>query len=133
MVVKKKRKVNFINKIIEGDCLEVMKNIPNKSVDMILCDLPYGTTQNKWDSVIPLDKLWEQYEKSFKAGGVNDIRKLMDARDKEMAELDDILKRRNGEVFFTAETTLKQGNPYSSNTSLLADQVLRYQALHLGE
>ena len=78
-------------------------------------------------------KLWEQYEKSFKAGGVNDIRKMMDARDKEMAELDDILKRRNGEVFFTAETTLKQGNPYSSNTSLLADQVLRYQALHLGE
>ena len=78
-------------------------------------------------------KLWDQYEKSFKAGGVNDIRKMMDARDKEMAELDDILRRRNGEIFFTAETTLKQGNPYSSNTSLLADQVLRYQALHLGE
>jgi|SaaInlV_200m_DNA_2_1039689.scaffolds.fasta_scaffold00222_28 site-specific DNA-methyltransferase (adenine-specific) len=69
MVVKKKRKVNFINKIIEGDCLEVMKNIPNKSVDMILCDLPYGTTQNKWDSVIPLDKLWEQYERIIKDKG----------------------------------------------------------------
>ena len=77
--------------------------------------------------------LWDQYMKSFKAGGANDIRKLMDDRDKEMAEMDDILNRRNGKVFFTAETTLKQGSPYSSNTSLLADQVLRYQALHLGE
>lgn len=44
-----------------GDCLDLMKNIPDGSVDMILCDLPYGTTQNKWDSVIPLDQLWEQY------------------------------------------------------------------------
>ena len=77
--------------------------------------------------------LWDEYMKSFKAGGANDIRKLMDDRDKEMAEMDDILNRRNGKVFFTAETTLKQGSPYSSNTSLLADQVLRYQALHLGE
>ena len=44
----------LINKVIEGDCLEIMKRIPNKSIDMILCDLPYGTTQNKWDSIIPL-------------------------------------------------------------------------------
>lgn len=43
---------DFINKVIEDDCLKVMPNIPDKSVDMILCDLPYGTTQNKWDSVI---------------------------------------------------------------------------------
>jgi DNA modification methylase len=41
--------------LIHGDCLEKMKDIPDKSVDMILCDLPYGTTQNKWDSVIPFD------------------------------------------------------------------------------
>lgn len=40
-----------------GDCLELMKDIPDESIDMILCDLPYGTTRNKWDSVIPLDKL----------------------------------------------------------------------------
>lgn len=46
-----------------GDCLERMKEIPDGSVDMILCDLPYGTTRNKWDSVIPLDALWNQYER----------------------------------------------------------------------
>lgn len=47
-------------KLIHGDCLEVMKDIPAGSVDMILADPPYGTTQNKWDSIIPLDKMWEQ-------------------------------------------------------------------------
>ena len=46
-----------------GDCLERMKEIPDGSVDMILCDLPYGTTQNKWDSIIPLDELWNQYDR----------------------------------------------------------------------
>lgn len=44
--------------LIQGDCLKLMKEIPNKSVDMILCDLPYGTTACKWDSVIPFDALW---------------------------------------------------------------------------
>lgn len=44
-----------------GDCFEHMKSIPDGSVDMILCDLPYGTTQNKWDSVLPLDRLWVEY------------------------------------------------------------------------
>ena len=52
-----------------GDCLDVMKNIPDKSVDMILCDLPYGTTQNKWDSIIPLEPLWEQYKRIIKDNG----------------------------------------------------------------
>lgn len=47
--------------LYKGDCLEEMKKIPDGSVDMILCDLPYGTTQNKWDAVIPFDKLWAQY------------------------------------------------------------------------
>lgn len=61
---------NFINKIIEGDCLEVMKEFPPKSIDMILCDLPYGTTQNHWDSLISLDKLWGQYERIIKDRGV---------------------------------------------------------------
>ena len=46
---------------LHGDCLELMREIPDGSVDMILCDLPYGTTQNKWDSVIPFEPLWEQY------------------------------------------------------------------------
>ena len=55
--------------IKQGDCLELMKKIPNKSIDMILCDLPYGTTQAKWDSIIPLDKLWEQYNRIIKDNG----------------------------------------------------------------
>ena len=53
----------------QGDCLELMKNIPDESIDMILCDLPYGTTRNKWDSVIPFDKLWKQYERVIKSHG----------------------------------------------------------------
>ena len=53
----------------QGDCLELMKDIPDKSVDMILCDLPYGTTRNKWDAVIPLEPLWEQYERITKDNG----------------------------------------------------------------
>lgn len=59
----------YVNKVIQGDCLEVMKDIPDKSIDMILCDLPYGTTQNKWDSVIDLVLLWEQYERIIKDNG----------------------------------------------------------------
>ena len=59
----------FLNRLIEGDCLEAMKNIPTKSIDMILCDLPYGTTQNKWDSLIPLDLLWKEYERIIKNNG----------------------------------------------------------------
>ena len=53
----------------QGDCLELMKDIPDKSIDMILCDLPYGTTKNKWDIVISFDKLWEQYKRIIKDHG----------------------------------------------------------------
>ena len=55
--------------VLLGDCLELMKDIPNGSIDMILCDLPYGTTQCKWDVIIPFDKLWEQYERIIKTNG----------------------------------------------------------------
>lgn len=58
-----------INKIYNEDCLEGMKRIKSKSIDMILCDLPYGTTACKWDLVIPFDKLWEQYERIIKDNG----------------------------------------------------------------
>jgi site-specific DNA-methyltransferase (adenine-specific) len=57
------------NKIYLGDCLEVMKDIPDKSIDMILCDLPYGTTACKWDTVIPFEPLWVQYERVIKDSG----------------------------------------------------------------
>lgn len=59
----------FINRVFEGDCLEVMKQIPDNSIDMVLCDLPYGTTQNKWDSLIPLDQLWKEYKRIVKDNG----------------------------------------------------------------
>ena len=55
--------------LYNGDCIEVMKNIPSKSVDMILCDLPYGTTKCKWDTVIPFEPLWEQYNRIIKDNG----------------------------------------------------------------
>ena len=52
-----------------GNCLDVMQNIPDKSIDMILCDLPYGVTKNKSDIVIPFDQLWSQYERIIKDNG----------------------------------------------------------------
>ena len=55
--------------IKQGDCLELMKDIPDKSIDMVLCDLPYGTTQNKSDIIIPFDKLWNSYERIIKDNG----------------------------------------------------------------
>lgn len=56
-------------KLLKGDCLEIMKSIPDKSIDMILCDLPYGTTANKQDIVIPFEPLWEQYKRITKDNG----------------------------------------------------------------
>jgi site-specific DNA-methyltransferase (adenine-specific) len=58
-----------LNTITYGDCLDVMPSIPNKSIDMILCDLPYGTTVCKWDTVIPFEPLWAQYERVIKNNG----------------------------------------------------------------
>lgn len=79
------------------------------------------------------EQLWQEYMKTFKPGGANDIRKLMEDRDKEMAELNDIIKRNAGIVFFTADVNLGQGAPQMSNTERLRDGVMRYNALHLGE
>lgn len=61
--------IDLINKVHEDDCLDILPLIPDNSIDMVLCDLPYGTTQNKWDSVIPLDKLWKEYERIVKPNG----------------------------------------------------------------
>lgn len=57
------------NSVIHGDCLKIMKDIPDKSIDMILCDLPYGTTACKWDTIIPFEPLWEQYKRIIKNNG----------------------------------------------------------------
>lgn len=58
------------NTIYNEDCLEGMKRIPDKFVDMVCCDLPYGMTNNKWDIVIPMEKLWEEYKRILKDNGV---------------------------------------------------------------
>ena len=58
-----------VNKIHQGDCLALMPSIPDKSVDMILCDLPYGTTSCEWDSIIDMGKLWSEYERVIKDNG----------------------------------------------------------------
>ena len=55
--------------LMHGDCLELMKDIPDRSVDMILCDLPYGTTACKWDSIIPFEELWKGYCRIIKDDG----------------------------------------------------------------
>jgi site-specific DNA-methyltransferase (adenine-specific) len=58
-----------INKVYFEECIEGMKRIDDKSIDMILCDLPYGRTQNRWDSIIPLNLLWMQYKRVIKDNG----------------------------------------------------------------
>ena len=60
----------LIVELYNEDCLVGMNRIPDASVDMILCDLPYGTTQCKWDSIIPFDKLWTHYFRVIKKNGV---------------------------------------------------------------
>lgn len=59
----------YLNNVIKGETIEKMKELEDHSIDMILCDLPYGHTQNNWDSIIPLDLLWEQYERIIKPNG----------------------------------------------------------------
>ena len=56
--------------LFNADCMDILPLIPDKSIDAIICDLPYGTTQNKWDSVLPLDKLWNEYKRVLKPRGV---------------------------------------------------------------
>lgn len=58
--------VEYQDRIFAGDCLELLAKLPDDSVDMVLCDLPYGTTRNKWDSVLPLDELWVQWKRVCK-------------------------------------------------------------------
>lgn len=72
MAVAKSRylhEIEYLNYVFEDDCLDVMEYLPDNSVDMVLCDLPYGTTQNKWDSVIDLNKLWDRYARIVKKNG----------------------------------------------------------------
>lgn len=56
----------FTIKLYRGDCLDMMKKIPDSSVDCIICDLPYGTTRNRWDTIIPFQPLWDEYKRVAK-------------------------------------------------------------------
>ena len=56
--------------LYKGDCLKLMNNIKDKSIDLILCDLPFGTTAHKWDSVLPYDLLWKSYDRIIKDDGI---------------------------------------------------------------
>lgn len=90
-----------------GDCLEVMKQIPDKSVDAIICDLPYGTTQNKWDSVIPLDQLWAHYKRICKGAIVltaqTPFDKVLGASNLSMLKYEWIWKKESGTGFLNAK------------------------------
>lgn len=63
------KNMKLLNNIIKGDSIETMSLMEDESIDLILCDLPYGHTQNKWDSIIPLELLWEQYKRIIKPNG----------------------------------------------------------------
>lgn len=93
----------------QGDCLELMKDIPDKSIDMILCDLPYGTTRNKWDSIIPLDKLWKQYERIIKDNGAiclfaqSPFDKVLGCSNLKLLRYEWIWEKDNGTGFFKCQ------------------------------
>jgi len=57
-------------KLLQGDCMELLPDIPDRSVDLILCDLPYGTTDCKWDHVLPMETLWKEYKRLLRPNGV---------------------------------------------------------------
>lgn len=96
-------------KLYNGDCLEIMKDIPDKSIDMILCDLPYGRTQNKWDSIISLDKLWEQYNRIIKDNGAialfaqTPFDKVLGVSNLEMLRYEWIWQKEQGTGFLNAK------------------------------
>ena len=95
--------------LYKGDCLEIMKDIPDKGVDMILCDLPYGKTRNKWDSIISLDKLWEQYNRIIKDNGAialfaqTPFDKVLGASNLKMLKYEWIWEKEQGTGFLNAK------------------------------
>ena len=93
--------------LMKGDCLDLMKSIPDASVDMILCDLPYGTTQNKWDSVIPLDLLWAQYKRICKGAIVltaaSPFDKILGVSNLKMLKQEWIWRKEGGTGFLNAK------------------------------
>lgn len=95
--------------IKQGNCLELMKEIPDKSVDMILCDLPYGTTACKWDCIIPFEPLWEQYKRIIKDNGAivlfgnEPFASLLRVSNLDIYKYDWIWEKENGTNFATVK------------------------------
>ena len=108
----------MVNNLFEEDCLECMKRIPDASIDMILCDLPYGMTQNQWDSYIPLDLLWEQYLRIIKPNGaiVLTSQGLFTANNFLNAKKQPLRKHEDVCVFYKKQPTyhpqMTKGEPY---------------------
>lgn len=98
-----------LNTIYNEDCQEGMKKIQDHSVDCIICDLPYGTTRNKWDSIIPLNSLWEQYERVIKRNGAillfaqTPFDKVLGASNLGMLKYEWIWEKENGSGFLNAK------------------------------
>ena len=97
------------DKIYNCDCLEGMKHIPNASIDAIICDLPYGTTRNAWDSVIPLDALWAEYKRIAKPNAAivlfaqTPFDKVLGCSNLEMLKYEWIWEKENGTGFLNAK------------------------------
>ena len=95
-------------KLIKGDCLIEMGKIPSSSIDMILCDLPYGTTKNKWDAIIPFDKMWIEYNRIIKQNGAillfaqTPFDKLLGCSNIEMLRYELIWEKERGTNFLSA-------------------------------
>lgn len=95
--------------LFQGDCLQLMKDIPDGSIDMILCDLPYGTTRNKWDSIIPLYELWQHYERIIKDNGCialfaqTPFDKVLGVSNLKLLKYEWVWKKDNGTGFLNAK------------------------------
>lgn len=96
-----------IARLMRGDCLDVMKTLPDASVDMILCDLPYGTTRNKWDSILPLDVLWREYRRISRGAIVltaqTPFDKVLGASNLDMLRYEWIWRKEAGTGFLNAK------------------------------
>lgn len=134
---------------LQGDCLEIMPRIPAGSVDMVLCDLPYGTTQNKWDAVIPFEPLWAAYWKACKSNaavvltaqppfdkvlGTSQLKRLkyewiwekgkatghLNAKKQPMKAHENVLVFYRGQCVYNPE--MRQGEPYIAGKGLSNDR-----------
>ena len=108
---------NYNYKIFNTDCIEKMKELEDASIDMILCDLPYGTTDCAWDTVIPFDKLWEQYERIIKEDGAIVINTVKDEE-----QIKKLLKGYKGKVYCIDARKISEEalGRYFPNTPMLA-------------